>query len=137
MTEVFADTQYFVAMMDRRDPWSDVAEAVAATITDAVLVTTADVLVEMLGFVSGSGSRLRRLAVDTARSVRIHPRIVVVEQSSDLFQRGLDLYAARPDKGYSLVDCISMVTMRDRGITEILTADRHFFQEGFTVLMRP
>lgn len=49
---------------------------------------------------------------------------------------GLDLYGARPDKGYSLTDCISMQTMRDRGIVEVLTHDHHFEQEGFVLLLR-
>ncbi len=41
------------------------------------------------------------------------------------------------DKGYSLVDCISMNTMYDYGITQALTSNRHFEQEGrFVALMR-
>jgi uncharacterized protein len=42
----------------------------------------------------------------------------------------------RLDKGYSLKDCISMHTMRQRGISEVLTNDRHFEQEGFRALFR-
>jgi predicted nucleic acid-binding protein len=42
---------------------------------------------------------------------------------------------ARPDKGYSLTDCVSMLVMRQEGITEILTHDIHFTQEGFTKLL--
>ena len=49
---------------------------------------------------------------------------------------GLELYDARPDKGYSLIDCISMHTMRAEGLTEALTNDRHFEQEGFRALFR-
>jgi predicted nucleic acid-binding protein len=52
------------------------------------------------------------------------------------FQAGLMLYQARPGKGYGLVDCISMQTMRQEGLTEILTNDRHFEQEGFRALFR-
>jgi hypothetical protein len=43
----------------------------------------------------------------------------------------LALYQSRLDKGYSLTDCISMQTMRREGLTEVLTNDRHFEQEGF------
>ena len=46
------------------------------------------------------------------------------------------LYEARPDKGYSLTDCISMQTMRQEGLSEVLTNDRHFEQEGFRALFR-
>jgi uncharacterized protein len=52
------------------------------------------------------------------------------------FQTGLILYQSRPDKGYSLVDCISMQTMREEGLTAALTNDRHFEQEGFQALFR-
>ena len=61
----------------------------------------------------------------TSRTVRVVP------QSHESFLDGLALYEARPDKGYSLTDCISMQTMRREGLTDALTNDRHFEQEGF------
>jgi len=51
-----------------------------------------------------------------------------------LFLEGLSLYRARPDKAYSLTDCISMQTMRCEGLTDVLTNDHHFTQEGFRIL---
>jgi len=48
----------------------------------------------------------------------------------------MTLYEQRPDKGYSLVDCISMQTMRREGVIDVLTNDRHFQQEGFRALFR-
>jgi predicted nucleic acid-binding protein len=44
------------------------------------------------------------------------------------------LYEARPDKRYSLTDCRSMVALRALGISEVLTNDHHFTQEGFALL---
>jgi uncharacterized protein len=66
----------------------------------------------------------------TAHAVRVVP------QSHESFLKGLALYEARPDKRYSLTDCISMQTMRYEGLTEALTNDRHFEQEGFRALFR-
>ena len=60
----------------------------------------------------------------------------MIPQSRASFLSGVDLYEPRPDKGYSLVDCISMQTMRREGLTEALTNDRHFEQEGFRALFR-
>ncbi len=60
----------------------------------------------------------------------------IVWQSHDSFQAGLALYKARLDKGYSLTDCIAMHTIRCEGLTEALTNDRHFEQEGFRALFR-
>ncbi len=66
----------------------------------------------------------------SARTVRAIP------QSHESFLAGLALYDARPDKGYSLTDCISTQTMRREGLTDVLTNDRHFEQEGFHALFR-
>ena len=62
--------------------------------------------------------------------------VKVIPQSRESFLAGLKLYRDRPDKGYSLTDCISMQTMRREGLTEALTNDRHFEQEGFRALFR-
>jgi predicted nucleic acid-binding protein len=50
------------------------------------------------------------------------------------FDAAVALYEARPDKSYSLTDCRSMVAMRALGISEVLTNDHHFTQEGFTIM---
>jgi predicted nucleic acid-binding protein len=47
----------------------------------------------------------------------------------------LERYAARPDKDWTLTDCISFVVMEDEGITDALTGDQHFVQAGFKVLL--
>jgi hypothetical protein len=53
-----------------------------------------------------------------------------------LLQRALLLYRARPDKTWSLTDCLSFVVMQDRELTEALTTDGHFTQAGFRALLR-
>lgn len=52
-----------------------------------------------------------------------------------LFQETQNLYRARPDKDWSLTDCISFVLMKEQGIIEALSADAHFRQAGFTALL--
>ncbi len=64
------------------------------------------------------------------------PDIRIIPQSRASFLDGLSLYHARPDKGYSLTDCISMQAMRRGGLTDALTNDRHFEQEGFRAVFR-
>ena len=63
-----------------------------------------------------------------------HAYIVPAEQS--LLERGLQRYRSRPDKDGSLTDCISFLVMEDRGLTEVLSADHHFEQAGFRLLLR-
>ena len=59
----------------------------------------------------------------------------VVEIDAGWRMRGLALFGARPDKSWSLTDCISFVVMAERGITEALTGDHHFEQAGYRALI--
>ena len=60
----------------------------------------------------------------------------IVSPSLDLFEQGVELFAHRPDKQWSLTDCISFVVMQDRGLTEALTANHHFEQAGFVAMLK-
>ena len=91
---------------------------------------------EYLTFFASASEALRRQAATSVQRILAKPVIRVVPQSRSSFLAGLDLYSQRPDKRYSLVDCISMQTMRREGLTEALTNDRHFEQEGFRALFR-
>ena len=64
------------------------------------------------------------------------PATQIVASSADLWKRGRSLYASRPDKDWSLTDCISFVVMQEHGLTEALTADHHFEQAGFVALLK-
>jgi predicted nucleic acid-binding protein len=79
---------------------------------------------------------MRRKAVANARRILENAAVRVIPQSHDSPLAGVTLYEARPDKGYSLTDCISIQTMWIEGLTEVLTNDRHFEQEGFRALFR-
>lgn len=63
------------------------------------------------------------------------PRCRVVFITAALLRRSLELYLARGDKHWGLVDCASFIVMIDEGITEALTNDRHFEQAGFRPLL--
>jgi predicted nucleic acid-binding protein len=56
--------------------------------------------------------------------------------SRDLLWRGITRYRQRPDKAWSLTDCISFIVMEDEKLTEALTGDHHFEQAGFTALLK-
>ena len=135
MRGVFADAVYWVALTHPRDQWHERAVGAARALRGATIVTTEDVFDEFLAHFSEHGPAFRLLAADTVEDALSDPAVIVIPQSHQSFLDGLALYKARPDKGYSLTDCISMVTMRREGITEILTHDAHFTREGFTILL--
>ena len=134
--ELFVDTLYLVALIDRLDPWAGTVRNARRRIRGMRLVTSEFVLAEFLGFVCEAGPFLRQEAIALTGRLRGDPTVTVRPATSTLFEDGLRLYEARPDKGYSLVDCTSMVIMRERGIAGVLSADRHFEQEGFRALLR-
>lgn len=135
MKLVFADTFYLVALINPRDQWHQQAIRVNQLISDAKLITTENVLIELLNFFSEYGERARRGAVIQTERIISSADVEVIPQTHEGFVAGLNLFKARPDKGYSLTDCISMNTMREREVVDILTHDEHFRQEGFNVLL--
>ena len=137
MRLVFIDSLHLIALALKDDQWYELSRQVAESLTDAVrLVTTYEVLVEFLAGVSRTRPEIRLEAVATVRDIIAAPNITLIEQSHDLFTRGLELYATRPDKRYSLTDCISMTVMREMDIIEVLTHDRDFENEGFVRLIK-
>ncbi len=135
MTRRFIDAVYLVALVNPRDQWHNVAVAASDRYTTEPLVTTEDVLTELLNFYAESGPATRTEVAAFVRELLVDVRIEIVERSTTNFLDALDLYESRPDKGYSLTDCISMNVCRELGIAEVLTADTHFEQEGFVCLL--
>jgi len=136
MTALFADTFYWIALADSTDSAHQRALVFTTKRATSPIVTTDEVLTEYLTFFSTASEPFRRQAAEGVEGLLASSAVRVIPQSRESFRSGLRLYRARPDKGYSLVDCISMQTMRTEGLTEVLTNDRHFEQEGFRALFR-
>ena len=129
MRAYFADAWYFIALLDRFDSHHRQALNIERELLGAVVFTHQYVLSEVLSYFADAGASLRQRAAAAVRSALRDLHIVAPD-----FHRALKLYEERADKAYSLVDCMSMLIMRDHGITRVLTNDHHFMQEGFTVV---
>lgn len=135
MRRFFADTFYWIALLLRRDDWHERVTAFNHTLLrDDIFFTTDAVILEFLAALSGGGPYLRQQAVARVEAMLSNPSIRVIEVTRARLLEGLALYKNRPDKEYSLTDCISMEVMRREGLTEVLTNDHHFTQEGFDIL---
>jgi uncharacterized protein len=134
--QVFADTGYWVALTDHRDRWHTRALKASRSRGTARLVATEPVLLELLNCFCGFGSYWREQVLLRAEAILGNNLVDVLPYTSSTLRAAMDLYTARPDKGYSLTDCISMREMRERQIYEVLTPDHYFGQEGFITLMR-
>jgi predicted nucleic acid-binding protein len=133
MTAVFADTAFFVAYLNRHDEFHVAACEQMRSVPDR-RVTTEFLLLELANFLSSSHVRTQVAAFwrDLVRS----PRWEVVPATAGLLQTGLAQYDRRPDKQWSLTDCISFQVMQQNELTDALTTDHHFEQAGFQILLR-
>jgi len=121
VTTLFADPFYWIALADFADSAHQRALALTAERASSRIITTDEVLTEYLTFFSTAPEPLRREAAESVVGILASSVIRVIPQSRGSFLAGLQLYRARPDKGYSLVDCISMQAMRKEGLTEVLS----------------
>jgi uncharacterized protein len=98
------------------------------------IVTSQAVLLEIGNALSKR--RYRAAAVQLLSSLAADPTVEIVPFSQELYDRAFSLFCDRPDKEWSLCDCISFVLMESRGLSEALSADEHFSQAGFRPLLR-
>ena len=134
---MFIDSLHLIALAVEDDQWHGLSRKVGESLgVSTHYVATYEVLTEFLAAVSRGRPEIRLEAAATVRDIIADDNITIVSQSADLFERGLELYTDRPDKRYSLTDCISMTVMRDLNITEVLTHDRDFENEGFIRLIK-
>jgi uncharacterized protein len=133
---IFVDTGYLVAILNRRDGLHEQATALAKKWAkkNRALLTSDPVLIELANFFARSSLRTRVHAavqkIRTARGWRVEPL------EAQVLARAERRYGKHSDKKWSLTDCISMEMMTDYDAVEVATADKHFQQAGYNVLLR-
>lgn len=129
-SEVFLDTGYLIALEDAGDENHPAATEHREGLREMPpLTTTSYVVDEVVTFFNARGQHGK--SVELGEVLLSSPSVRMIHVGEDLLARGLDLLRARPDKRYSLTDCVSFVVMRERGISTAFAFDRHFEQEGF------
>jgi len=133
MKRIFVDTVHWIALANPKDQCHEQAMRLEKRLSPFYAVTTDEVLTKFLNRLSRT-PELRKAVAEIVQAIHRDPNIRVLPQTRNSFLSGLELYQHRPDKEYSLTDCISMQAMRNEDINDILTADKHFEQEGFNAL---
>ena len=133
MIRFFADTYYFLALTNVKDAAHQRAVRFSQSHNDAI-VTTGWMLTELADGLSAVGHR--PVFAKILAELHNDKDTTIVPFSEALFSKGIDLYCARPDKDWSLTDCISFVVMQQYALKQALTADRHFEQAGFQILLK-
>lgn len=134
MRTVFADTGYWVALLNPKDDWHDRAMEASRALGKSRIVTTEMVLDELLAALSKVP--VRGMAIRGVDAIRRNPNTEVVPQTSVQFSEAFDEYRRMVDKEWSLTDCASFLLMKERRLSDALAHDHHFEQAGFTALLR-
>jgi predicted nucleic acid-binding protein len=136
MKKVFADTSYWIALLNPRDALHVKAAAMPAQFATVQMVTSEMVLVELLNSLSDADPWRRSAAVLGVETIRRTHTIFVFPQTAEQFARAFERYKQSADKNWSLTDCASFQIMETERIDAALTHDHHFVQAGFEALLR-
>jgi predicted nucleic acid-binding protein len=127
------DTSGFLCLYEKGEPGHE--RAVAFYDTATVRLTTNYVLTEYTALAQVRGiPRLEIIKFSTR--ILEDEEIEIVWVDERLHRQAIELLEQREDKTYSLCDAVSFILMRQRGIFEALTTNKHFAQEGFTCLLK-
>ncbi len=133
MRRAFADTAFYIALLNPRDRLHELAHEVSRGYQGHV-ATSEYVLVELASYFSSAKNR--GMFAQFLRHMKAHPNTTIHFVSQSLFHQGMERYEQHSDKDWSLVDCVSFLLMEQEDIHDALTADRHFEQAGFQVLLK-
>lgn len=129
---VFADSVYFLALTIQRDALHGQALAIEASYQGR-LVTTEWALTEVADGLAAVAQRCRFTRL--CAGLRARKSVLILPANHLQYETGCRLYERRDDKAWSLTDCMSFLAMRTYGLRVALTADKHFLQAGFRILM--
>lgn len=133
MIACFADTFFFLSLLNAQDRAYH-GKARAANAVNRPIVTSRWVMIELADHLCDKQNR--HLYGEVLDAIRSDERFDIIPADQSTLDAATELYRGRPDQAWSLTDCTSFVLMRQRGIIEALTADRHFEQAGLVALLK-
>ena len=130
---IFIDTSAFYALLDRDDTHHPRAKRAWTELLTAVhtLVTSNYILVETSALLQN------RLGKEAIRAFHddILPLINIEFVASGTHQSGVAALLSASRRDLSLVDCVSFEVMRISGINTVFAFDKHFKEQGFTIIV--
>ena len=130
MNRTLIDTSYITALVNKRDGYHDKANELVEIYESSPLIVTDAVLLEIGNSLSRS---YKSEAIEIIEQFFVSEEVEIIRLDETLFNKAFQFYKSHADK--ILVDCISFVVMKENGITDALTCDKHFVQAGFRALM--
>jgi len=135
MKQIFVDTAALIALTNQRDDLYEKARSIQKqlAIIPTQFITTNLIIAEYCN--AFSAVKLRAIAIMTVESIFASKRWKYIHVDENLMQQSYVLYKKMQDKNWGLIDCSSIVVSKQLKIKRIFTADHHFEQAGFQILL--
>ncbi len=133
LADLFVDASFVVALVNEKDQNHSLALELADRFAGQRLVTTDAILLEIGNALSRN---FKQQSVEIIEEFLTSDDVQVIHLHPPLFRKAFDLYKSRSDKVWGLIYCVSFVVMKELGITDALSADKHFEQAGFSILIK-
>lgn len=138
MSNIFVDTSGWGSLVDSSEIYHQNAVNIyrKAIKDKSKLITTNYIISELTALLSSPLRIPRVQIIEFIESLKISNYVQIIHIDQHLDNLAWDLFKARPDKNWSLVDCSSFVLMKQQNLTQVLTNDHHFEQAGFIRLLK-
>jgi predicted nucleic acid-binding protein len=112
LTEIFLDSSYVIALVNKRDQYHAQASEVARILGESLLVTTDAILLEVG---NGLARNFKAEAIAVIEEFLSSDEVQIVSVDRHLFQKGFDLYKTYQDKAWGLVTASPSSSCERRG----------------------
>jgi uncharacterized protein len=133
-SEVFVDTSGWIAISDEGDKYHHPARSTFEQLIAErrKLVTTNLIVAET--YIITRRSSGHNQAMKLLSALRSSPRLHRIWSTAELESQAETILGKYPDQDFSFTGAVSFVVMRERGVREAFTFDRHFATLGFSML---
>lgn len=132
---LFVDSSGWYAVLNQTDgAHKEACRIFKSRAVKSTLLTTEYVLVETATLLRAR--KVPHLERNLFTLVDATSRLQVVWSSLPFFTHARDFFLKHQDHGWSFTDCTSFVLMREEGLRDALTTDRHFKQAGIVPLLK-
>lgn len=136
MKLIFVDTSAWLALVNKSDNFHEKAKFTRDNLMkqNSKFVVTDYVIAE----IGNCLSRLnfRKAGIKLIENIRESEDIEIIKIDNEIFEKAWTLYSSCKDKEWGLTDCTSFIVMNEWDITEAFSADHHFKQAGFRILLK-
>lgn len=138
MAEVFADTAGWANFFIRTESFHTQAVSLLRQWhkNQTRIITTNYVLTELVALFTSPLRVPRVEQIKAIETIKVASWVDIIHIDVSLDEKAWHLLTQRQDKNWSLVDCSSMLVMQQRNIDSVFTADHHFEQAGYNILLK-